>query len=186
MSYRFLGAIVFALGVTSLPCFGQFFSVGVKAGVPLNEAYSDATSGSFSATTNRFIVGPEAELRLPFHLGIEVDALYRHYRLAGNGVNEWDFPILLKYHFKGVPLLHPYVDAGPVFNHVSNIFSATPNQSAAGFALGGGIDIHALLIHVTPEIRYIHWGSQNYSFAALGSSLSSNQNQAQFLVGVTF
>jgi hypothetical protein len=174
------------LGFSSLPAFGQLFSVGVKAGVPLNEVYGNGGSGDLTGITNRFIIGPEAELRLPFHLGVEVDALYRHYSLDGNGANEWDFPILLKYRFKGVPLLHPFVDVGPIFNHVSNISQVTSSQSASGITVGGGLDVHALFFHLTPEIRYVHWGSVNYNFAALGSALASNQNQAQFLVGFTF
>ncbi len=186
MSYRFLGALFFALGLTSLPAYGQLFSLGIKAGIPLNDVYVNGGSGDLSGITNRFIIGPEAELRLPFHLGVEVDALYRHYSLGGSGTSEWDFPILLKYNFKGVPLLHPFVDAGAIFNHVSNINLVTANQSSAALAVGGGLDVHALLLHVTPEIRYIHWGSANYNFAALGSQLASNQNQVQFLVGFTF
>ncbi len=154
--------------------------------MPLNDVSVHGGSGDLTANTNRFIIGPKAELRLPFHLGVEVDALYRHYSFSGNGVSEWDFPILLKYHFRGIPLIHPFADIGPIFNHVSNITAVTPNQSAAGILVGAGLDFHALILHVEPEFRYTHWGSQNYNFAAVGSGLAANQNQAQFLVGLTF
>ncbi len=186
MNYRRLGMAVLVLGLSSVPAFGQFISVGIKGGVPLNDAFTNGGSGDLNGFTNRYVIGPMVEIRLPFHLGVEVDALYRHYNLSGSPTSEWDFPVLLKYRFKGVPLLHPYVDAGPIFNHVSNISQVTLNESTAGVAVGAGIDIHAILIHITPEFRYIHWGSQNYNFAALASSLGSNQNQAQFLVGLTF
>ncbi len=181
-------AIVFPLVLGSVSAFGQLISVGVKAGVPLNDAYVGTVSASRLSypppSTDRYLIGPEVELRLPFHLGVEADALYRHYALSGNGVSEWDFPILLKYRFKGVPLVHPFVDAGPVFNHVSEINLFTPNQSSAGFAVGAGLDFHALILHITPEFRYVRWADQNYKFT--GVSLASNQNQAQFLVGLTF
>jgi outer membrane protein with beta-barrel domain len=186
MTHRLLRVALLALGFASLPAFGQFLSVGIKAGVPLNDVFVNSGSGDLIGNTNRFIIGPEAEVRLPFHLGIEVDALYRHYSLGGNSTNEWDFPVLLKYRFKGVPLVRPYVEAGPIFNHVSDIIHVTSNSSTGGFAIGAGVDIHPVLIHITPEIRYVHWGSENYNFAALGSALASNQNQTLFLVGLTF
>lgn len=174
------------LGLSGMPAFGQFFSVGVEGGVPLNDVYVNSGSGDLTANTNRFIVGPKVELGLPFHLGVEFDALYRHYSFSGSGVSEWDFPLLLKYHFRGVPLVHPFVDAGPIFNHVSNITGVTPNQSTAGVSIGAGIDFHALLVHVEPEFRYVRWGSQNFNYSSVGSGLGSNQNQAEFLVGLTF
>ena len=186
MSHRLLSVALLALGFTCLPAWGQFLSVGIKAGVPLNDVFVNGGTGNLSGVTNRLIIGPEAEVRLPFHLGIEVDALYRHYSLGGNSTNEWDFPVLLKYRFRGVALVHPYVEAGGIFNHVSDIANVTSNSSVAGFVIGGGVDIHPLLVHITPEFRYVHWGSVNYNFAALSSALASNQNQAQFLVGLTF
>jgi len=184
-----VSAMIFALGLSSFPAFGQLFSVGVKAGVPINDAF--VTSGQFDpgvlgSTTNRYIIGPQVELRLPFHLGVEADALYRHFVFAGSGSSQWEFPILLKYHFKGIPLLHPFVDAGPTFNHVSDIQLFTRNQSSAGIAIGAGLDFHALIFHLTPEFRYTHWGSQNYYLPTSSASLASNQNQAEFLVGFTF
>ncbi len=175
--------------VGSASAFGQFVQFGVKAGLPLNDAYQGTPNiGSLSSSissTGRYIIGPEVELALPFHLGVEADALYRHYTLTGNGVSEWEFPILLKYRFKGIPLVHPFADAGPIFNHVSEISFATPNQSSAGFAIGAGLDFHALILHITPEFRYVRWANQNFQFAA-PSTLASDQNQAQFLVGLTF
>ena len=190
MSYRFASALLFALGVCSLPAFGQLFSVGVKAGVPINDAF--VTTGQFEpgtspgTTTNRYIIGPEVELRLPFHLGVEADALYRHSVLDGSGSSQWEFPILLKYRFKGIPLLHPFVDAGPTFNHVSDIALFTRHSSAAGIAVGAGVDFHALILHITPEFRYTRWGSENYYLPTSTASLASSQNQAEFLVGFTF
>jgi hypothetical protein len=57
-------------------------------------------------------------------------------------------------------------------------------NSVTGFVLGAGLDVHALLIHVAPEIRYTRWGAQH--FLAPNGGLNSNQNQAEFLVGITF
>src|SRR5437870_3932168 len=82
--------LVFLLGAVS--AFSQPFTFGVKGGVPLSDFVSTAQSAiiaagpfftstsnaSFSTSTNRYIIGATAELRLPFGLGIEFDALYRH------------------------------------------------------------------------------------------------------------
>ena len=50
--------------------------------------------------------------------------------------------------------------------------------------MGAGIDVHALIIHIAPEIRYTRWGAQH--FLSSNGLLSSTQNQAEFLVGFTF
>ena len=186
MNYRFSGIAVAASIAFSMPACGQFVQAGVEAGVPLNDVYVNGGSAGLTANTNRFIIGPKIEVHLPFRLGVEADALYRHSSFNGSGSSEWDFPILLKYRFRGIPLVNPFVDAGPIFNHVSEIMGFTPNQSAAGVALGGGLDFHVLFLHVQPEFRYVHWGSRNYDFAAAGSGLASSQNQVQFLIGFTF
>jgi hypothetical protein len=93
---------------------GQPFSFGVKGGVPSTDLLSATNfSGGFGyfPTTNRYIVGPEAELGLPFRFGVEFDALYRHlnYTNFRSGIDvlvnssttsgNWEFPLLAKYHF---------------------------------------------------------------------------------------
>ena len=180
MRFRLVALLAVALGLSSVPAGAQFLSVGLKAGVPLNDAFSN--DGFPGSDTKRYIIGPEVEVRLPFRLGVEFDALYRRYSVSGTSASEWQFPILLKYHFKGVPLVHPFVDGGPVFNHVSDIGFATRNLSSAGFALGAGLDFRVLLLHITPEFRYVRMADANYGYL----NFNQNQNQAQFLVGFTF
>ena len=170
-----------------------------------------------STTTNRYIVGPTAELRLPFGLGVEVDALYRHFSynssgvigtIAGNLTNidttsgSWEFPILAKYRFKG-KIIHPFVSAGvawdtlrgltqTVTSVIANVTKTTTTSSPAelansttrGFVLGGGVDVKALVIHIAPEVRYTRWGARQ--FIDPTGLFNSKQNQAEFLVGITF
>src|SRR5579885_1561429 len=59
----------------------QIISFGVKAGLPFTDFLDTASSGrvNFSTVTNRYLVGPTAELHLPAGLGVDVDALYRHF-----------------------------------------------------------------------------------------------------------
>src|SRR5689334_1958713 len=100
-----------ALGAAS--AFAQPFSVGIKGGVPFTDFTNAVRSGRFdyTSTTQRYIVGPMAELRLPFGLGVEFDVLYRrfHYDGSGNAIdvitsqstsgNAWEFPLVAKYRF---------------------------------------------------------------------------------------
>ena len=191
----------------TVPAAAQVFSFGVRGGVPLTDFASTVQSQNFNfnANTNRYIIGPTAELHLPFGLGLEVDALYRHMSYTGSGVvgsiigsslnsGEWEFPVLAKYRFPG-KVARPFVDGGVAFDKLmgvtqsvkSSVASGSPTivnkDSTTGFVLGGGLDLH-FVIHVSPEIRFTHWGSQQ--FIDPTGLLHSNQNQAEVLVGITF
>jgi len=102
------------------------------------------------------------------------------------------------------PLLKPFVDAGVAFDTLSGLkqtvstlspirqttttSTSNPaelkNSTTTGFVIGFGADIHAIVLHIAPEIRYTRWGSPHFNIPN-GSALS-NQNQAEFLVGITF
>jgi hypothetical protein len=57
-------------------------------------------------------------------------------------------------------------------------------NTTMGFVIGGGIDIHAVVLHISPELRFTRWSSAQISAAS--GLLHSNLNQAEFLVGFTF
>jgi opacity protein-like surface antigen len=187
--------------------WAQPFSAGIKAGLPLTD-FINTVSGQSSTVTNRYLIGPTAELHLPFHLGIEVDALYRHFNyqnVFGSGINAvtslnsagaWEFPVLLKYRFSG-EVARPYVVAGVAWNKISGLTntlsqsvssgtivnpSGKTNSTTAGFVMGAGLDVHAI-VHIMPELRYTRWTDQHFN---LPNILNSNQNQAEFMVGITF
>jgi opacity protein-like surface antigen len=211
---RFLSLLLFACACA----VSQPISVGVKGGVPLTDFFSTVETGQINYTSvpNRYIIGVAGEIRLPFGLGVEVDALYRHLNYASNsgttGVttvisssnttgNAWEFPILAKYRFPA-KIVRPYVDAGIAFDTLQGLTqtirrtvagnttttsSSSPaelqNNTTRGFVIGAGLDIHVIL-HIQPEIRYTRWGAKH--FLDTNGSLQSNQNQAEFLVGITF
>jgi hypothetical protein len=62
--------------------------------------------------------------------------------------------------------------------------SELKKNTTMGFVVGGGVDIHAIFLHISPEIRFTRWNSAQISDAA--GLLHSNLNQAEFLVGFTF
>jgi hypothetical protein len=190
--------------------FAQPFSAGIKAGVPLNDFVSATHNGTFDYTspTQHYIVGGTAELRLPLGFAIEFDALYRHLQYSSSGnlagvlttsltntttAGKWEFPLLLKYRF-AFPVVRPYVDGGVAWDALTGIKQTiaqgavnpfeVKHTGATGFVLGGGIDIHAVFLHISPELRYTRWFSAPITDAT--GVLQAGQNQAEFLVGFTF
>lgn len=204
----------------ALAAGAQPISFGVKAGVPVTDSLntSQGFNVNFTSANNRYLVGPTVELKLPFGLGVEFDALYRRLNYNGRffGVdtsetsrttgNAWEFPLLAKYRFP-TKVVRPYVDAGIAWDTLSGlsqtattfgiptgiVTTTTSNPpelrhtTTTGFVIGGGIDVHALIVHVSPEIRYTRWGSQHFLFSnPNGGGLHSNQDQVELLVGITF
>jgi len=176
---------------------------GLKVGAPLNDAYNIANSAldgttiqnAYSSNAKDFLIGPMVELRLPFSISVEADALYRSvgFRripvLVGNTVtvdrSSWEIPILMKYKFKGIPLVRPYVGAGLSFRRVTgdDIIELT-HRNSTGVVLEGGVEFKLLLLRISPEIRYS--GYTVRSFEAPSGLLQTNKNQLAFLVGFTF
>jgi opacity protein-like surface antigen len=198
---------------SSVCAFSQPFGAGLKVGVPFTDFVDKATSGSLGDLSHpkRVIFGVSGELRLPFHLAIEVDALYRRMSYdavvttGGNTIlltstaNTWEFPILAKYRFGG-EAVRPFVGAGVAFNSLRGLtqsvrsavtgatltpITSNPTETTTkGFVTGFGVDLKALFLHVQPEIRFTRWGAKRF-FDPSGI-LSSNQNQVEFLVGLSF
>ncbi len=205
---------VLLLFLGAVSAFPQSVGFGLKGGVPFTD-FTDAVSrGTFnySSNTQRYIVGPTLELRLPFGLSIEADALYRRFSynaliggtagttsIATTG-NAWEFPLLAKYRFKA-PIARPFIAGGIAWDTLSGlnqdvrnavastgVISRSPTElnktTTTGFVMGVGLDIKAIFIHISPEIRYTRWGAKH--FLDPNGGINSNQNQAEFLVGLTF
>jgi hypothetical protein len=138
--------------------FSQGLSIGVKGGVPLLDLFDDGLGGSIPliTETQRFVVGPAIELRLPAGLGIELDALYKRFDQEGGGQtatgSSWEFPLLGKYRFPGT-LLRPYIEAGITFNHLSNVLNLE-TESRKGFVAGGGLELKVPVLRFSAGIRY--------------------------------
>ena len=189
-------------------------SAGVKGGVALTDAFENTTTsfGNFSTVggvyihnyspSKDYLVGPFVELRLPFGFAVEADALYRPLHLSTGGVSSiqtgtglsqydlfpanedthaWEFPILAKYRFK-LPIARPYVDLGPSFRAMNGFPNTLSNH---GVAAGVGVDIKALVLHISPEVRSTRWGDDAPA-AGSGGLPRSNLNQVELLVGISF
>lgn len=192
------GAVAF---LAALPAYSQSISYGVKAGVPLTDAYTglaipDGGSGHFN---DRYTVGPTVEFKLPIHFSFEIDVLYRHSGFDAVGgvlantpngnvsVKDFQLPLMVKYE---MPLtrFRPFVDFGAAYRHLSTSGNAAPalqdaeHADIAGIVLGTGVAFQWGRVKVTPEIRYTGWAQSAFSNVAV----TSNVNQGDLLVGFTF
>jgi hypothetical protein len=205
---------VIALGLVlaAMPAYSQLISFGVKGGVPLTDAFTHPNGEGLTAMSayNRpYLIGPTAEVHLPFHLSFEVDALYRRngfeYTFLQSfyspipptfitfvdyfsraSINDWQVPLLAKYELKGA-LARPFLDGGVVYRHVSGSVSQglTPDHSSgAGVAVGAGLSLKLGFVKLSPEIRYTYWPAPPYSNST--EIFSSMKNQADLLLGFTF
>lgn len=177
------------LAMLAVPLHAQLH-LGVKGGVPLNDAVK--TTNPFRSEFARWTFGGVAELDLPAGLGLELDLLYRRTGFSIEGAepapgpdnigNSWEFPLLVKYKFPGI-LARPYIAGGLSFRRITDIPNLFENGSR-GVVLATGLRIGALLVRVSPELRYTRWN--NEVFRAAGGAPGSSRNQVELLVGITF
>lgn len=150
---------------------------------------SEATVEYHRASRN-YLVGPTVEAHLPLHLSIEGDALYGPLSLAAppsrlgffpsiQTYNSWSFPVVGKYRFR-LPFVKPYLEAGPTFRTASSPIDHY--LSIAGVTTGVGVEA-TWKIHISPEVRFVHWGADAPDAAMF---YGSRRNQAQFLLGVSY
>jgi len=203
---------LFVLGfalIFSRPIAAQPVSAGLKIGAPLTDALTaiETNGVGYTADTHRYVVGPYVEIHLPASFSLEVDALYRRYgftqitsvpvapstnpffspagfNFADTSVSSWEFPVMLKYKMLKGPV-RPYIEGGLVFSRLSvtNVPELL-HRSDTGITLGAGVEIHALVLRISPEIRYEGYLLRNFSGPS--DLLQSNRNQVLLMVGIGF
>jgi opacity protein-like surface antigen len=180
-----------ALIVFSAAACAQPFGAGLKIGAPLTDALTIQSPNPFAyvSETHRYVVGGMVEFRLPKRLSVEVDALYRSFELRGTANStsgaSWEFPVLAKYKLLAGPV-RPYVEGGLVLSHLSGLSDLVRvnHTSNYGITAGAGLEIHALVLRISPEIRYEGYAFPFFDTSAPG--VSSGRNQALVMVGIGF
>jgi hypothetical protein len=196
------------------PMVAQPFGAGFKIGVPLNDAFELAESQNLpiSLKNKSYIIGPQFELRLPAGFAIELDALYTSFEINSVGsvassllgasfdTDSWEFPLMLKKRFGGADAVavsaRPFIGAGASFRRLGDVgeigrfitstgANTGSEKNSTGFVIGGGVEIRALFIRISPEVRFTRWGTDNFR-EGLANILKTNRNQGQFLVGISF
>jgi hypothetical protein len=140
------------------------------------------------------MAGGMAEIRLPFHLSVEVNTIYHELEftragIASNGaltsvspapVVTWEFPVLAKFRFSR-PRVKPFIEAGPTFRTAGNLNGASPSHYGA--SAGIGVESPLWKLRVAPQIRYSHWArDQDVTYFAP----STVRDQADFLLSISF
>lgn len=125
--------------VSATVALAQPIGAGVKGGwIPTDWTGIPSTRPAFDDRSGHYTVGPYVEVRLPFSLAVEVDALYRPYGYrSADGIagivtsstvdaRSWEFPVLGKYR---IPLqvlsVKPFVLAGVTFRNVGTIHTVS-------------------------------------------------------------
>jgi len=203
---RLAAASAICTAILSINAHAQTISVGGKFGAPLNESFvtDQSTSGTntFSSFTKRYTVGPTFEFMFPMHIGFEADALYKRSGYTRDfllftgetKVNSWEFPLLFKARLPGESV-GAFANGGLSLRHVQGTTTYSDGSQSLdrpfelaqpwshGFVAGGGVSLKFGSVHFEPELRYTRWAGE--SFSAPGAFLS-NQNQIEYLLGVSF
>jgi outer membrane protein W len=90
---------------------------------------------------------------------------------------------MAKFRVPVLPLVKPYVGAGPNFRVAGSDLSFV---SSKGLAVGLGLELKISKLRIAPEVRYTRWGSDNKATVGTLISIASNTNQGEFLVGISF
>jgi hypothetical protein len=122
--------------------------------------------------------------------------------------NSWELPLLLRYNLR-FPVLHPFVEAGVAPRTISGKVAvsdqtelSTPlgppppfgpsvplsHSPTVGFVAGGGLQFNLGYLGLAPQLRYTRWATAPVGglYYSLGSTYSSNQNQVDVLVGISW
>lgn len=118
------------------------FTAGIKVGMQTTSVITfPPGSGPPPVSFDHFTFGPVAEVGLPRRLGVEFDALHKHYAEGGPVFGElshapvligfadahisyWDFPLMLKWRISSHRLL-PFVAGGLALRHTDVVEHAT-------------------------------------------------------------
>jgi hypothetical protein len=121
--------------------------------------------------------------------------------------NSWEFPLLLKYKLR-FAVLNPFAEGGVAPRTISGRVVSTSQSdllglgptppsgpsvplsysASVGFVAGGGLQFNLGHLRLAPQVRYTHWATAPVGgvYYSLGSTYSSNQNQFDLLVGISW
>jgi opacity protein-like surface antigen len=142
----------------AMPAAAQSMSVSAKGGIPITEFETTESYryGSLSASTNRYLIGPAVEVRLPGRFAIEFDALYQRLHVRGTtravaiypdystraDGHAWQLPVLAKYRLLPGPV-SPFIAGGPAFRRSTlsgTVMVTNVNQAGAPVSTSRALD----------------------------------------------
>ncbi|HTB20193.1 MAG TPA: hypothetical protein VK708_18850 [Bryobacteraceae bacterium] len=121
--------------------------------------------------------------------------------------NSWEFPLLLKYKLR-FAVLNPFAEGGVAPRTISGRVVSTSQSdllglgptppsgpsvplsysASVGFVAGGGLQFNLGHLRLAPQARYTRWATAPIGgvYYSLGSTYTSNQNQFDLLVGISW
>jgi hypothetical protein len=133
--------------------------------------------------------------------------------LVRERANSWEFPMIIKYRYPGFRA-HPFLGAGydprivhgtditngafasgvtsgiTTYTYLLNHESPTSYPVTHGAVVNGGMDFVAGPVHISPELRFVHWATPflnvNESGSAGSPKFNSSRNELFILFGVTW
>jgi hypothetical protein len=202
-----------ALVLSIRPGRAQQFSLGILGGGSVTSGFPNQTVAStmpwlqyglpltvFSTSSSDagdYLVGAMVEARLPKHLSIEADGIYRPLNFRSvtssippgpgsapsNTVLTWEFPVLLKGRFVRIPVLPnagAFAEVGPSFRLASNRNDTRPSNRGAT----GGLGVETIFgpLSVSPTLRYTRWATD--PAASIPYVPRTTPNQVETLIGL--
>jgi hypothetical protein len=182
-------ALIVIPGFAAAQHFDFAWGLGVKGGFPTTD---QLTSNRGATATlhheSNYIVGPMAEVRIPFGFALEVDGLYRaaNYTVTNAPIgsasidsSSWEVPYVAKFRFP-IPLLKPFLAGGGAYRTFNDL-PAGVTASHNAFVAAGGLELRVGKVRFSAEGRYLRWGSTpSTDFAKL------KRDQAEILFGFIF
>ena len=139
-------------------------TLGRTAGLPLTRGVEQpVTVGTFDERTG-YMLGLGTEMVVKGNLSVEVNAIYKPFRVDESQENyqgsfavlTWQFPVLAKYRWVRAGWT-PFVAAGPSFRLAGNLNGYNPSH--IGATVEAGVDRIAHGFRLSPALRYTRWAS---------------------------
>jgi hypothetical protein len=141
----------------------QFPAALANSGITVQPGKETFVDG---AGPRSFLAGPLAAWELPKRFSVEVEAVYRPLRsyvqafLSDGRQNftyqdhrsTWEFPILARHRWR-IGRGEPFIELGPTFRLLQDVYGAEPY----GIAAGAGVETRAGRLKIAPGMRFTHW-----------------------------
>ena len=142
-----------------------------------------------SAKKTRYVAGTAVEFDLHHSLALEVDGMYKPLRTGTDSTDRfsvvtWQFPVLAKRRWNRQKYT-PFAEGGPSFRTAGNLNGYNPSRY--GITAGGGIEVAAGALHVSPMLRYTRWARDSYrSYGYSPPDGGTSRNALELLFAFTF
>ncbi len=185
---EFLTSVAWGTEDTSWHVAGHGMALGLIGGLGLSPEFRSPWGPIHEKT--RYVAGASAEFDLHHSLSLEVDGMYKPLRTGNNDMDRfsvltWQFPVLAKRRWTRERYT-PFVEGGPSFRIAGNLNGYNPSHY--GVTAGGGIEVGAGAVRLSPMLRYTRWARDSHRFyAPVSASYDGTRPDAlELLFGFTF